>query len=433
MSSGKVSIDSLIDIVAQGGTIRTGVDIFNDNGVLLLEREVLVKTDEILFRIKNSGIHEIPINFKNAGFVLDKDGKQIAVAPEPEEAPPAGPVTGDVEKTLRHITRVKKEAAVKYTKAKENIKKVISDIKNTGGAFDFDQVEDTVMDLFDFLTENDGAFSYLTREIFSYDDYLYNHSINVCTIGTAILKRLGAIDAGIIARYKPRQAHDISVGFFLHDVGKVLIPDEILNKKGRLTDEEFEIVKTHSFEKGLKILEINHLSNRRISNIVECHHGALYKGEERCYPDKRHTEIPAYVKVCKLADIYDAMTSKRCYKEAFSPISVVTGIFRDYARKDAQLQYLLHAFITSVGIYPPGSIIRMLNRQMVYIIDSKGPVVLPFTDTSGKTLTRRPAPIDLGDKAAAEKGVGINCDEPLIPPAEAFDFLPEYLKKYAVA
>ena len=131
------------------------------------------------------------------------------------------------------------------------------------------------------------------------------------------------------------------------DIGKVLLPDEILNKKGPLTDEEFEIIKTHSYELGLKVYEKNKLSDRFILDSAEFHHAAVYEDEDRCYPVvDSPQQLPAYVKICKMADIYDAMTSKRCYKDACNPIEVVTALFNKYAKKDQSLKCVLHAFIS---------------------------------------------------------------------------------------
>ena len=168
-------------------------------------------------------------------------------------------------------------------------------------------MEDTVLDIFNFLNRNSTAFSSLTKEIFSYDDYLYNHSVNVCTIGTAILNHFNNHFSGIInnylasisvveaesknadvlrfyINYQPPELRDMSMGFFLHDVGKVLIPDEILNKKGGLSAEEFQIVKTHSYEKGLEILDKNRMNNAVIENILSNHHSGIYYGSESVFP-----------------------------------------------------------------------------------------------------------------------------------------------------
>ena len=122
------------------------------------------------------------------------------------------------------------------------------------------------------------------------------------------------------------------------------------------------------------------------------------------------------------------MTSKRSYKEAVNPISVVTGIFRKYAEKDHMLQFILHAFVKSVGIYPPGSIIHMQNGQMVYILDSDGPLVIPITDTHGTPLSSKPDPIKLGSEETKQKGLCIDRREPLISPLKAYDILPDYLR-----
>jgi len=76
----------------------------------------------------------------------------------------------------------------------------------------------------------------------------------------------------------------IAMGYFLHGLGKVLVPEKVLNKKGRLTDQEFELVKAHSYDLGPRLLEKNLISNAFIANVVKYHHAALYNDEERTYP-----------------------------------------------------------------------------------------------------------------------------------------------------
>ena len=229
--------------------------------------------------------------------------------------------------------------------------------------------------------------------------------------------------------YQPSELRDMSMGYFLHDVGKVLIPDEILNKKGRLSAEEFKIIKTHSYEKGGVILDKNRINNAVIENILSNHHSGLFNHEQWCYPDnKLPIEIPPYVKIAKLADIYDAMTSKRCYKDAFNPINVVTNIFRTYANKDPFLQVILHSFIKIVGIYPPGSILTLRNGQMAYVLLSGGPIILLFTDTKGQSLTNKPDPIDLGSIDIVESPqIQTDKRKPLKAPTEVLDLLPSYI------
>ena len=228
--------------------------------------------------------------------------------------------------------------------------------------------------------------------------------------------------------YYPDELRDISLGFFLHDLGKVMVTDDILNKQSGLTNDEFNEVQKHSYEYGAHLLEKNRIKSSAIRNIIYYHHACLYEGEEKCYPlDMKHTQIPLYVRICKLADIYDAMTSKRCYKEAISPISVVTQLFRTYAKKDKMLQYILHSFVKSIGIYPPGSILFLRNGQMAYVLDSKGPFVVPFTDEQGKTLSSKPDPFIIS-ASESDPARLIDNRRSLKTSKDVYTILPSYIK-----
>ncbi len=201
-----------------------------------------------------------------------------------------------------------------------------------------------------------------------------------------------------------------------------------MNKTGKLTLEEFDTVKKHSYELGLAILERNNLDNPFITNIVKYHHSGLYLGEPHCYPDDGQPEkIPLYAKVCKIADMYDAMTSKTTYKEASNQITAVTEIFRAYARKNALLQYILQSFIKTIGIYPPGSIVFLRNGQMAFVLESKGPLIIPFTDAGGKRLSGKPDPLDLSDPGVDES-MKIDNRRSIKNPLEVYELLPSYLR-----
>lgn len=468
----KVSIDQLIEIVSTGGTIRTGIDIFNKQGRLILEKDVLVNDAKQLLNVKRFGVERIPIIAANAGGLWDKDGNKLefgdAAVEErsSQEKPAPATQTGQTPKTsksgretpseidhkIEELIELKNIAAKQYTQAKECIKKVLDSIQENGGKFDFAPIAETVSELFDFVSRNDNAFSYLTKEIFSFDDYLYNHSINVCTIGTVILKKFNDNFSGVVNNllnsgnvnkmqsddsvvspgfsfYMPDELRDISIGYFMHDLGKILIDHRILNKPSKLTAEEFEAIQSHSTTKGLLLLEKNNLTNPYIKNVSLYHHAQLYTQEERCYPlSKPPHEIPPYVKVCKLADIYDAMTSKRSYKDAYNPVAVVADIFHKYAEKDWLLQYILHSFVKAVGIYPPGSIVVLTNGQMAYVLDGEGPALLPITDVQGTTLQKKQDILVLTN-GEGPQGLKVDRRKPALAPLAAFKMLPDYLVK----
>jgi len=427
------SIYLLIKIVQQGGSVRTGIDVYNSKKIKTIEKTSIINDVTILMKLKVEGIQFLPISRRLGGGTWDKHGRALKfvegdkAVPVEKEAPPE---FSEINERIKKIEEIKKEASVKFENAKKNIKKVISDIRDTGGEFDYGQVENTVTELLDFINTDESAFSLLTREIFSYDDYLYNHSINVCTIGTPVIKHFINKYGTQFGLDDPEKIKKISIGYFMHDAGKVLVPEEILNKKGPLTDEEFEIVKTHSYKLGMQVFEKNHLHDPLITDSVRWHHAPMFKDEGRCYPNDVDAEdVPPHVKVCKLADIYDALTSVRCYKSALNPIEVVTELFSKYSKKSKLVQKVLLSFISVVGIYPPGSVVYLNSGQMAYIIDSKGPIVLVFTDDWEMPLSRQPDPIDLSSPNRVAEGIKIDHKRPMATPLYVYNKLPRGLRE----
>ncbi len=450
--SQNLPIDELIKIVSRGGAVKTGVNVYNKKGILLLDKDVLVKNVQTLLVLKSNGLIQVPIDHANGG-LWDKDGKLIKSKKTSYIEERKKYNISEVEKKVKEIKEIKAEAKQLHFKAKNSVRKVLKQITESGGQFDNSLIENTVNDIVVFLDKRENAFSYLAKEIFTFDEYLYNHSVNVCTIGTAVVKffnnefsklinesinRILVDDINVHFKdenlnsflfYYPEDLKAISKGLLLHDIGKIVIPDKILNKNSKLTKEEFEIMKEHSFLKGAEILDKNNISDTIIRNIVIYHHATIYEDEERAYPlDKLYIEIPPYVKIAKLTDIYDAMTSKRAYKDAINPVVVVTNIFRQFANKDKLLQIILHSFVKVVGIYPPGSVVHLQNGQLAYILDSKGPIVIPFTDRYGNTLEKEQDPININE-IKVEAGFNIDRRKAPLDPVEAYKILPQYLRE----
>lgn len=149
-----------------------------------------------------------------------------------------------------------------------------------------------------------------------YDDITYVHSLNVSLICN--------IFAGWL-RLSEEETRNLTLGGLLHDIGKLMIPKEIIAKAGKLTKEEFEIVKTHTI-KGYKVLK-DYPIDIKIKYAALMHH-------ERCdgsgYPNGFVSEqIDDYAKIIAIADVYDAMTSNRLYRKAICPFDVVENFERD--------------------------------------------------------------------------------------------------------
>ncbi len=142
----------------------------------------------------------------------------------------------------------------------------------------------------------------LVSAIDAKDKYTHGHSARVADYSRRIAKKFGK---------SPRECDDIYYVALLHDVGKIGIPEHIINKEGKLTDEEYAIIKTHP-ELGSQILQ----SIKEIPFISSgaCYHHERYDGKG--YPlGLKGTDIPEYARIISVADAYDAMTSKRSYRD----------------------------------------------------------------------------------------------------------------------
>lgn len=458
------SIENLMEIVKAGGRIKTGVDVYNEKGTLLLGKNIFVESIRTLKILQQKGLRSVPVSSFTDGGLWDGRGNLIRMGSDGGIAlvPPASKKSiplntrrtpGDIETRLKKIQEIKKESLHKFDAATACLKNALKQIRDTRGQFDVQAVESQVADLVSFSIAADHPFPYLNREIFSWEDYLYQHSTNVCAIGTAVLHRFNthfshtvdrvlsekesdtpggadlqaSLKGGCFHYYYREELNEICLGFFLHDIGKALVPEALLNKSTGITDKEFDILKRHSFDYGVKILEENRIKNSVLKNIIQYHHAPLFDDEQGCYPqDRECSDIPPYVKICKIADIYDAMISKKSYKEALNQVSAVTHVFRKYVKKDPLLQFLLHAFVKSIGRHPPGSIVYLKNGQMAYVLESDGPLVIPFTDTSENTLEVKPDPIDMGSPDSAPWQ--IDSERSLRSPREVYNRLPLYIR-----
>ena len=163
------------------------------------------------------------------------------------------------------------------------------------------------------ILEDDETAGFLTQ-ITSHDYYTYTHSVNVGMLGVLLSK----------AAFKDSSEHDLDElgsGFFLHDLGKCEVPNTLINKPGRLTDEEWEQMRKHPAY-GERILADNGQLTPDIKVIVMQHH-ERWNGNG--YPlGLKKADIHIYARICSIADVYDALTSKRAYKDSFDTFSALS-------------------------------------------------------------------------------------------------------------
>ena len=217
---------------------------------------------------------------------------------------------------------------------KENSKLIMKDLfENPRSGERIKDVQDSVNSMIDSIgTNKDTIHDLLSLRCFDY--YTYTHSVNV-----AIL----AVGLGVAVELKRADIEKLGIGAMLHDIGKSAIPAEILNKQGKLDDREFFIIQSHVFE-GEKLLKDNRLIPRESLSAVSQHHEKI---SGRGYPSHlTEKDITAFGRITAIADCYDALTTARPYKPAFTPFYALATISKEAGNYDPDI---LKVFIKMLG------------------------------------------------------------------------------------
>lgn len=191
-------------------------------------------------------------------------------------------------------------------------------------------------------------------DVKDYDNYTYTHSMYV-----GILSALIAIQLKLTRT----QQLDLCTCGLLHDTGKLDIALDIINKPSKLTDEEFSLIKKHP-DNAVERLGHNRSFSQAVLGGIRTHH-ERYDGSG--YPmGLKGEEIPLYGRILALADVYDALTSQRAYRKAWSSSEAI-----EYMMGGAQTHFdynILQAFLHTVAAYPVGTIVRLSNGDMAVVI-----------------------------------------------------------------
>ncbi|MCR8922914.1 HD-GYP domain-containing protein [Dasania sp. GY-MA-18] len=218
------------------------------------------------------------------------------------------------------------------------------------------------------------------------DDYTYMHSVAVCAMMIALARELGLSE---------EQVSTAGVGGLMHDLGKAAIPLDILNNPGKLTDQEFAVVKNHPLE-GYKLLQDNSNISPEVLDIVLHHHE---KFDGTGYPEGLQGEdISLLARMSAICDVYDAVTSTRPYKEGWDPALSLKRMISWQGHFDPQI---LQAFIKIIGIYPIGALVKLeSNRLAVVVEQSEGKLLAPKVKVFFAIKPKGPIAVELLDLAA---------------------------------
>ncbi len=245
------------------------------------------------------------------------------------------------------------KTAAKTFKRSKTIMKGVLDRIMLGEDFEITQVRENVKECVQSIVRNENAMLMMTL-IKQKDDYTAEHCLNVGILSIAFAKFLG---------FDTEQLEDIGIAGMLHDIGKVKVPLNILNKPGKLTDEEMAIMKSHA-QLGYDIL----LSKKDVTptaiDVAYSHHERLGgQGYPRGLTDE---QISKHSRIVSIVDTFDAITSDRCYDGSRGIMDAYKILMEG---RDSHFDSsLVTKFIEWRGIYPPGSIVEMDNGEVGIVV-----------------------------------------------------------------
>ncbi len=247
-----------------------------------------------------------------------------------------------------------------------------------GRRIDASRVEDTVGRMVDSVIRNQDALLSLAR-LKSFDDYTFAHCVNVCIISLSLGRHMGMPKDDL---------YQLGLGAILHDVGKMLVPERVLNKPGRLTEEEFSLVKRHA-ELGAKALSGMSCVKEASLEIVLQHHerydGAGY------FRQLSGDYIHPFARIAAVADVYDAMTSNRVYQKGMPPEDALKRLYQ--MRGTFFDPEMVERLIKCTGVYPIGTFVELNTGEtaIVKMINHAYPLqprVILICDRGGAAFTK---------------------------------------------
>lgn len=343
----------------------------------------LLDNERDLQRVRDSDVHEVWIDVSKGCDVapgqasrsveeVEAETEARLLAADSRTPPPRASLDQEVQRALRLCSQSKAAVVEMFSDAR------------MGQAIALEHVAELVEEISDSVLRHPNALISLAR-LKTSDEYTYMHSVAVCALMIALARQLGLPE---------EQVREAGEAGLLHDIGKMAIPDTILNKPDKLTDAEFGTMRRHP-EAGARML----LDCRQISALVldVClHHHEKYDGSG--YPHRLSGEqISLFARMGAVCDVYDAITSDRPYKKGWDPADSIRKMAEWKGHFDPQV---FQAFVKSVGIYPVGALVRLESGRLGVVLEQHEKSLLtPRVKVFFSARSRLPIPQEVIDLA----------------------------------
>jgi putative nucleotidyltransferase with HDIG domain len=278
-----------------------------------------------------------------------------------------------------------KHAARLCNQSKRAVMSMFTDAR-LGKAIQIEHAQELVEEIASSVLRHPHALISLAR-LKNADEYTYLHSVAVCALMIALARQLH-LDENMV--------REAGVAGLLHDIGKIAIPLAILNKPGKLTDEEFAIVKSHP-EGGAEILVVHHQVSALVIDVCMHHHE---KVDGTGYPHGLDGDsISLLAKMGAVCDVYDAITSDRPYKKGWPPAESIRKM-AEWSKGHFD-EIVFQAFVKTVGIYPTGSLVRLQSGKLGVVVEQNEKSLLsPKVKVFFSAKSKMPIPQAIVDLAA---------------------------------
>ncbi|AEX85852.1 hypothetical protein XO10_07175 [Marinitoga sp. 1135] len=273
------------------------------------------------------------------------------------------PINELKRKSAQSVQNIKEMAYTHSFLSKEVLERSFSQVKDLfaelekGGDVDIDKATEVASTVTDEMQKNFSDKIYIPlKKLKTYDEYLYSHSLNVMILGSLI-----GFEAGI----RGDELTELALSGLLHDIGKTKVDLEILNAPRKLSAEEFEVMKKHVMYTK-EILENNRfVSDKILRGAIE--HHERYDGTGYFFK-KKGKDISEFGRILALADVYDALTSKRVYKDPWTPYKTLSFIL-SHVTKSFDPEYTQH-LINAFGLFPAGMVVQLSNNKIGIVVAS---------------------------------------------------------------
>ncbi|GHE84212.1 phosphodiesterase [Thalassotalea profundi] len=287
-----------------------------------------------------------------------------------------------------------KKANTLYEDAKVLQAQLLEKVK-LGQVIQISKIQSTTDNIVESIFRNQDALSCLSR-LQTKGSYLLEHSLNVAILMSIFSKKLG---------FDKRVIQEVTLGAFLHDIGKVLLPKEILNKHRELNSKEDKIWQSHVLL-GIKLLDDSPSISHIAARMIKEHHERL---DGSGFPaGLQKNEISIFGRMMAIVDTYDTMTSGRPYKESIPPITA----FKALVKQSPHLfdDELVEKFIHCIGVYPVGTLVK-LNSGKLGLISKLNPrrPLHPFVKVFYNTRLNQAIPIQEMDLSESKYKDQIDC------------------------